>query len=189
MSRIAVVLLSVALLAVAAFPTPPPVPAARPVGVTRYGISVTDPYRYFENMNDPVVINFFREQNQYARAVLGNLGTPRQQLFDRIAALDNAGSSVSGVTRDGPYYFYLKLKPGDNSPKLYVRNVEGGDERALVDPQSLATSGKHFTINYFQPSLDGSRVAYGISEGGSEAAVIHVVETADGRVLPDAISR
>jgi prolyl oligopeptidase len=177
------------VLAAAGFPTPPPVPAARPVGVTRYGISVTDPYRYFENMNDPVVINFFREQNQYARAVLGNLGTPRQQLFDRIAALDNTGSSVTDVTRDGPYFFYLKLNPGDNSPKLYVRNVEGGDERVLVDPQALATAGKHYTINYFQPSLDGSRVAYGISEGGSEAAVIHVVETATGRVLPDAISR
>ena len=59
----------------------------------------------------------------------------------------------------------------------------------LVDPQSLATAGKHYTINYFLPSLDGSRVAYGISEGGSEAAVIHVVETATGHVLPDAIDR
>lgn len=171
------------------FPAPPPVPPERPVGVTKYGISVTDPYRYFENMKDPVVINFFKVQNEYARAVLSNLGSPRQQLFDRIAALDNTGSSVTGVTRDGPYYFYLKLNPGDNSPKLYVRGVDGSDERVLIDPQAFATTGKHYTINYFLPSLDGSRVAYGISEGGSEAAVIHVVETATGRVLPDAISR
>ena len=171
------------------FPTPPPVPPERPVGVTKYGTSVTDPYRYFENMSDPVVIDFFKEQNAYARAVLGRLGPARQQLFDRIAQLDNAGSSVSDVTRDGPYYFYLKLNPGDNSPKLYVRNVDGGAERVLVDPQALATAGKHFTINYYLPSLDGSRVAYGVSEGGSEAAVIHVVETATGQTLPDAIDR
>ncbi len=59
----------------------------------------------------------------------------------------------------------------------------------LVDPAKLATAGKHYTINYFLPSLYGSRVAYGISEGGSEAAVIHVVETATGTVLPDAIDR
>jgi prolyl oligopeptidase len=171
------------------FPTPPPVPPERPVGVTRYGTSVTDPYRYFENMNDPIVVQFFKEQNAYARAVLSRLGAARQQLFDRIAALDNAGAVVTGVTPDGPYYFYEKLNPGDNSPKLYVRNAGGGDERVLVDPQSLATAGKHYTINYFLPSLDGRYVAYGISEGGSEAAVIHVVETATGRVLPDAIDR
>jgi prolyl oligopeptidase len=171
------------------FPTPPPLPPERPVGVTKYGISVTDPYRYFENMGDPAVVRFFKDQNAYARAVLGRLGPARAQLFDRIATLDNAGASVSDVTIDGPYYFYLKLNPGDNSPKLYVRNAGGGDERVLIDPQALATAGKHFTINYFLPSLDGRYVAYGISEGGSEAAVIHVVQTATGRVLPDAIDR
>ncbi len=171
------------------FPTPPPVPPERPVGVTKYGASVTDPYRYFENMNDPVVIDFFKQQNAYARAVLAGLGSPRSQLFDRIRALDNAGTAVSGVTVDGPYYFYLKLNPGDNSPKLYVRGADESDERILVDPQRLATTGKHYTINYFLPSLDGRYVAYGISEGGSEAAVIHVVETATARVLPDAIDR
>ena len=171
------------------FPTPPPVPPERPVGVTKYGVSVTDPYRYFENMSDPAVIDFFKAQNAYTRAVLAKLGDARSQLFDRIAALDNAGSTVSGVTRVGPYFFYEKLKPGENSPKLYVRNADGGDERLLVDPQNLATSGKHYTINYFLPSLDGKYVAYGISEGGSEAAVIHVVETETARVLPDAIDR
>ena len=92
-------------------------------------------------MKDPVVVDFFKEQNAYARAVLGRLGPARQQLFDRIKVLDNAGASVSGVTIDGPYYFYEKLNPGDNSSKLYVRNIAGGAERVLVDPQALATAG------------------------------------------------
>ncbi|MGA8534931.1 MAG: prolyl oligopeptidase family serine peptidase, partial [Candidatus Tumulicola sp.] len=55
--------------------------------------------------------------------------------------------------------------------------------------EKLASAGKHFTINYFLPSLDGSHVAYGISEGGSEASVIHVVDASSGTVLPDAIDR
>ena len=176
-------------VAVQGFPTPPPVPPERPVGVTKYGVSVTDPYRYFENMSDPAVVDFFKAQNAYTRAVLAKLGDARSQLFDRIAALDNAGSTVAGVTRVGPHFFYEKLKPGENSPKLSVRNADGGDERVLVDPQNLAATGKHYTINYFLPSLDGKYVAYGISEGGSEAAVIHVVETETARVLPDAIDR
>lgn len=171
------------------FPPPPPLPAASPVTENLFGTTIADPYRYFEDMKNPVTIDFFKAQNAYARAVLGRLGSPRDQLFNRIKALDNAGSSVSDLSRDGPYYFYLKLNPGENSPKLYVRTAVGGPERVLVDPQALATAGKHFTINYFLPSLDGSRVAYGISEGGSEAAVIHVVETATGQVLPDAIDR
>jgi prolyl oligopeptidase len=173
----------------ATFPTPPPVPSPQPVTEQFFGTTVTDPYRYFENMQDPVVIQFFKEQNAYARAVLSGLGTPREQLFERIRALDNSGAIVNDVTRVGAYYFYEKLNPGDNSPKLYVRNAGGGDERLLVDPQRLATAGKHYTINYFLPSLDGRYVAYGISEGGSEASVIHIVNAATAQVLPDAIDR
>ncbi len=172
-----------------AFPTPPPLPPERPVGVTRYGTSVTDPYRYFENMDDPVVAGFFEKQNAYTRAVLDRLGVARDALFERIKSLDEAGSAVSDVTADGPYLFYLELNPGDDVAKLYVRRRDGGAERLLVDPQRLATPGKHYTIDYFLPSLDGRYVAYGISEGGSEAAVLHVVETATARALPDAIDR
>ena len=175
--------------AVFAFPTPPPVPAPSPVTETFYGQSVTDPYRYFENMSDPTVQAFFRDHNAYARAVLARLNGARDRLGARIAQLDNAGVIVSGVTIDGPYYFYEKLAPGQNSEKLYVRLRSGGAERVLVDPDTLASAGQHYTINYFLPSLDGKYVAYGTSEGGSEASVIHVVETATGRVLPDSIDR
>lgn len=170
------------------FPTPPPLPAPRPTTDVYYGTRVTDPYRYFENMQDPVVQAFFKDQNAYARAVLDKLGAPRQQLFERIKALDNAGVSVSSVVRVGNRYFFEMLKPGENSEKLYVREADG-TVRLLVDPEKLATAGKHYTINYFLPSLDGAYVSYGISEGGSEASVIHVVQTSDAEILPDAIDR
>lgn len=170
------------------FPTPPPVPAPRPTTEVFFGTAVTDPYRYFENMQDPVVQGFFKDQNAYTRAVLDKLGAPRQRLFERIKALDNAGTSVSGVVRVGDRYFFEMLKPGENSEKLYVREGDG-TVRLLVDPEKLATAGKHYTINYFLPSLDGAYVSYGISEGGSEASVIHVVQTSNAEVLPDAIDR
>jgi prolyl oligopeptidase len=170
-------------------PSPPPVPAALPVTQTFYGTSVTDPYGYFQNMDDPVVVRFFREQNAYTRALLSSLGAARERLYERIQALDKAGTVVSNVIRDGPYYFYEKLTPNDSSPKLYMRGAEGGVERLLIDPGSLATAGRHYSISYFLPSLDGRYVEYGISEGGSEAATIHVVETMTARVLTDKIDR
>ncbi len=170
-------------------PPPPPLPSPSPVAETFFGTTVVDPYRYFENVQNPVVARFFKEENAYARAVLDRLGAPRRQLFERIKQLDNAVASVSDVTLDGKYYFYEKLPPGESSPKLYVRETAGGAERVLVDPAKLAAAGKHYTINYYLPSLDGSYVAYGISEGGSEASVIHVVETATGQTLPDTIDR
>ena len=172
-----------------ALPTPPPLPPAKPVTEDLYGTKVVDPYRYFENMSDPAVQAFFKGQNQYTRAVLDHLGAPREALFARIAQLDNAGVTVSGVDRVRSYVFYEKLKPGENSEKLYMANADGSGERLLVDPEKLATSGKHYTISYFLPSLDGKYVAYGVAEGGSEASVLHVVDTATSTILPDSIDR
>ncbi len=171
------------------FPSQPPVPPSKPVTENFFGTAVSDPYRYFENMSDPIVQSFFKDQNNYTRAVLSDLGTPRQQLFNRIKQLDNAGVTVSRVSRVGPYFFYEKLKPGENLEKLYVRKAGSTSERVLVDPEKLGAAGKHFTINYYLPSLDGTYVEYGISEGGSEASVIHVVETATALTLPDSIDR
>ena len=143
-----------------------------------------------ENMSDPTVVNFFKEQNAYTRSVLGALGPARDQLFNRISALDKTVPTVADLQIAGAYYYYLKQEPTANSAKLYVRRRSGGAERILVDPDRLAAanSGKHYTINYFTPSIDGSYVAYGISEGGSENAVIHVVSVT-GRQLPDSIDR
>jgi prolyl oligopeptidase len=172
-------------------PTPPPAAAVRPVTERLYGTAVTDPYRYFENMQLPLVQAFFRNENTYTRAVLDRIGAPREALLRRIHELDNAGIIVSSVQREGDRYFYEKLAPGENDEKLYLRDAAPGSaEHLLVDPDKLATRpNQHFTIDYFLPSLDGKYVAYGISEGGSENATIHIVETSTGRILPDAISR
>ena len=70
--------------------------------------------------------------------------------------------------------------------KLYVRDRAGSEERLLLDPELLTKDGVHSSIDYFQPSLDGTLVACGISPGGSEESVIHVLETATGKRLPDA---
>ena len=75
------------------FPQPPPLPPEKAVADTMYGTSVTDPYRYFENMDDPAVKQFFKDQNDYTRAVLDRLGAPREALFERIKSSDNAGAS------------------------------------------------------------------------------------------------
>lgn len=172
------------------FPTPPPLPPAKPVTETFFGTSVTDPYRYFEDLTDPTVQDFFKSQNDYTRAVLDRLGPAKAQLHDRIAALDNAGTSVANVNRVMRRYFYQMQLPGENTGKLYVREAAGGTARLLIDPDRFVSgAGKHATLDFFVPSFDGSLVAFGVSEGGSENDVTRVVRTSDGHVFSDAITR
>ena len=154
-----------------------------------FGTKVSDPYRWLENTTDPEVAAWMKAQNDYTRAVLASI-PGRDQLRDRIKALDNAGSIVAGLQVWGGRYFYFKTEPGWDNHKLYVRDKLTAAERLLVDPEKLTTiDGKHFSIDYYQPSLDGKYVAYGISPGGSEESVLHIVESATGKALSDAIDR
>ena len=154
-----------------------------------FGTKVMDPYRWLENTKDPEVVAWMKAQNDYTRGVLASI-PGRDQLLDRIKALDNAGSVVSGLQVWGGRYFYFKTEPGSDNRKLYTRDNPNAAERLLVDPEKLTTAdGNHFSIDYFQPSLDGKYVAYGISPGGSEDSVLHVIESATGKVLSDTIDR
>jgi prolyl oligopeptidase len=154
-----------------------------------FGTKVSDPYRWLENTSDSEVVSWMKAQNDYTREALSKI-PGRQQLLDRIKSLDNAGATVFSLQVWGGHYFYLKTEPGSDNRKLYVRDTVSAPERLLVDPEKLtAADEKHFSIDYFQPSLDGQSVAYGMSPGGSEDSVLHVLETATGKALPDVIDR
>jgi prolyl oligopeptidase len=154
-----------------------------------FGTKVTDPYRWLENTSDAEVVAWMKAQNDFTREALAKI-PGRDKLADRIKQLDNAGPSVGGLQVWGGHYFYLKAEPGSDNRRLYVRDTVNAPERLLVDPEKLTTpDGKHFSIDYFSPSLDGKYVAYGISPGGSEESVMHVLETATGTALSDVIDR
>ena len=154
-----------------------------------FGTKVTDPYRWLENTSDPEVVAWMKAQNDYTREALARI-PGRDKLLDRIKFLDNAGPVASLLQVWSGHYFYLKTEPGSDNRRLYVRDTVNAPERLLVDPEKLTTAdGKHFSIDYFQPSLDGKYLAYGISPGGSEESVLHILETATGKALSDVIDR
>lgn len=168
--------------------SPPPAAPVRSVTDTYFGVRVADPYRWMEEPKSADLDAWMKAQSNLTRAVLDRL-PGRKPLFDRVVSLSEAGTLVYQVVRAGDHYFYMKQAPGDDNGKLYSREGLRGKEQLLVDPTKLATKGPHYSIDYFTPSLDGRYVAYGISPGGSEESVLHVLESAAGKELPESIDR
>ena len=137
----------------------------------------------------PRFVEWVKGQDAHARAVLAQL-PGRDALFKRIQAHTGGGTVVTDVQMAGGRVFYEKRDPTDNSFKLYTRETPTAPERLLVDPDRLAREGgPHFAIDYYSPSLDGRRIAYGVSPGGSEDSVIHVLEVATGKEASETIDR
>jgi len=103
----------------------------RDVTTVYYGVSVPDPYRYFEDPKDPGLAKYFQEQSAYTRQILDAL-PGRAALRTRIAQLDNTNESLNSVQVLGPYYFYLKRARGANTTKLYRRRIASGLETSRL---------------------------------------------------------
>ena len=169
----------------------PPEAPVRPVVDDYFGTKVVDPYRYKENLNNPEVQAWFKAEDDYTRAVLAKI-PGRLRLLDRIKQLDqSAPYQVQNVQRLGrEKYFYQKMLASEEVTKLYERDGLGGSEKLLVDPDKFVTKpGTHYSLNYFVPSYDGRYLVYGVSPGGSEDAVIHILDVQSGRDTDETIDR
>ncbi|HEX9159542.1 MAG TPA: prolyl oligopeptidase family serine peptidase, partial [Rhizomicrobium sp.] len=96
---------------------------------------------------------------------------------------------VQGYADFGGRAFYEERAPGSDNFDLMVKDDKG--ERKIVDVAALRAShgGKPFAINYFLPSYDGTKVAVGVSEGGSEDASLTVYDAATGAAIAGPIDR
>jgi prolyl oligopeptidase len=168
-------------------------PLFPPGGVeeTFHGVRVADPYRALENTKDPAVAAWMKAHSDHAHATLQRVAG-RQRLLEAVRKYDEAASArvFEPVRLPSGLWFYQKRGASENQFKLCMRRGDGGDEVLLVDPEMLhKRTGKPHAINYFTPSPDGRYVAYGISAGGSEAAVLHVMETATRKLLGAPVDR
>ncbi len=167
---------------------PPPTPV-HVVTDTLFDTTVTDAYRWLENLQDSAVIGWLHAQQDYTLRVLSAI-PGRAALAARVTALSNTGPTVSSVQFGGARVFYMKRQPGEEIPKLYVRDSLRGSERLLVDPELLRQpGGPHWSLDYYTPSWNGRYVAYGASPGGSENSILRVLDLTTGRLLPDSIDR
>jgi prolyl oligopeptidase len=170
-----------------------PLAPVKPVIEDYHGTKVADPYRYMENLKDPEVQSWMKAQNDYTRSALARI-SGREQMMARIRELDQSVPQVGAGRLPGDMYFLLKMLPGENTSKLYLRRGLNGQDRLLVDPEKitldLADQGKGTNvINDLAVSNNGEYVALGIVPGGDELhGELHVIDTGTGRESGDVIT-
>jgi prolyl oligopeptidase len=194
-SRVAtsfLILLAVALAALAADVTLPPLPPTpkKPQIDVYHGVKVEDDYQWLENWNDPAVRNWSDAENRHARAYLAAL-PGRHEIRDRLKALiTHVPASYYGFQYTPSILLAFKFDTAKQQPVLVTLDSpdKPQSERVVVDPNKLDSKGTT-TIDFCVPSLDGSRVAVSLSEGGSENGTLHIYDVRSGKALADVIPR
>ncbi|HEY4395681.1 MAG TPA: prolyl oligopeptidase family serine peptidase [Polyangia bacterium] len=151
-----------------------------------------DPYRWLEDGDAPAVVRWTEQQNAATRKVLDAI-PGRAALaarFERLYAIGSLGTPLSRPRgHDQPRrFFYTRRDGAQNQAVLYVRDGRDGPDRALVDVNQERADGTR-ALDWWFPTDDGARVAFGTSDDGSEESVLRVRDVATGHDLPDRIPR
>jgi prolyl oligopeptidase len=168
----------------------PPRAAVRPIVDTYHGVQVADPYRWLERWDDPEVRAWTEAQNAYAHAQLDALPF-MEALRARVKVVGaDTHPRWSSVQHRRGRLFAIKQQPPREQPMLVVmRSADDlASERIVVDPAAIDPTG-NTSIDFYEASLDGSRVAVSLSVGGTERGDIHVFDVETGHQLTDVVPR
>jgi prolyl oligopeptidase len=137
-----------------------------------HGRDVPDPYRWLEDPEDPRTTAWGTAQD--ALLAEARKGWPATRVFaKRLGELMGTGDVSTPYWR-GTRRFVTRRLPGQEHAVLLVAEADG-TERVLVDPMAIDPAGTT-TLDGWQPSKEGDRLAYLISEAGTEESVLYVLD-------------
>lgn len=169
---------------------PPPL-AAQNVQDIHWGVSVDDPYRFLEQVKEPVVMDWMKGQAQATESILKRIPA-RAAILQALKEKESAGGTVisSIYQTKNKRWFYLKRGQGQSQAKLVWRDGLNGEEKLLVDPEQISKeNGKPHAIQSFHPSPDGKLLAYGMHASGAEIGNMHIIDVATGQAVLPPIDR
>jgi prolyl oligopeptidase len=168
----------------------PPRTQVSAVTNTYHGVTVTDPYPWLENWNDPRVQAWSERQNAYTRHLLDSLPHV-PDLRERITDILTARSvAYYGLSWRNGTLFALKRQPPLQQPLLVAMRSadEPYSEQVVVNPNTLDAQGTT-SMDWYVASPDGRRVAVSLSVGGSESGDLHIYDVASGKEVGEPIVR
>jgi prolyl oligopeptidase len=149
-----------------------------------HGTQVADPYRWLEDPDDDEVKAWVQAQVAHTDAWLADV-PQRDAIRARLAELWSY-ERRSVPQRAGDHWWFTHNDGLQPQPVIYRATSLDTEPEVVLDPNELSDDGTVAVMNWV-PSPDGSKLAYTISDGGSDWRLIKVRDLATGTDLPDVI--
>ena len=174
-------------LATAADKGAPPTPV-KAVTDTYADLTVSDPYRWLEQADDPAVHEWSLAQDARTRGYLDHLSL-RAPIYERLFKQVSAtSSSYYDLHLAGNKVFAMYNQPPKQQPMIAVlgQDADPAHARVVLDPNLINAKGTT-AIDWFVPSHDGKLIAVSMSDNGSEDGSVHIFDVATGKQVDQVI--
>ena len=149
--------------------------------------TLTDPYAWLRDRQNPEVIAYLEAENRYTADVMKPTEDLQSQLYhEMVGRIRQSDTSVA--TRRGSYLYYTRTEK-NKQYKIHCRRFKSmrAPEEILLDENRLAEGEKYFRIGNFSVSPSHELVAYSVDTAGDEAYTIFVKDLNTGKLLPERV--
>ena len=148
-----------------------------------FGTEVPDPYNWLEDDKSEETALWVKEQNKVTFGYLEKIPF-REEIKLRLEKMWNY-EKFSAPHREGDFLYFLRNNGLQNQFVVY-RQKENGEPEIFLDPNTFSADGTS-SLGEMEFTKDGSRVAYSISEGGSDWRKVIAMDALSKEVLGDTL--
>ncbi len=150
-----------------------------------HGTPVADPYRWLEDADSAETQSFIQTQSTLTQQYLSEIPA-REQIRSRLTELLNY-ERRSSLSRKGDYYYFWRNDGLQNQPLLCRMQTLDSEAQVVIDPNTFSEDGTT-AVMAWSVNKDGTKIAYVITEGGSDWQKIRVRNVATGEDLDETLN-
>lgn len=148
-----------------------------------FDTKLPDPYRWLEDDKSAETGAWVKAQNEVTYGYLAQIPF-RDVLKSRMEKLWNY-EKIGAPFKEGNFTYYYKNNGLQNQSVLYRKDAKG-TETVFLDPNTFSKDGTT-SLGGLDFSKDGSKVAYSISEGGSDWRKVIIMDAISQKIIEDTI--
>jgi prolyl oligopeptidase len=152
-----------------------------------HGYEVHDHFRPLENIESEEVGDWVDRQNERFQEYIAGTDEVQKSARDFVEKILNR--ETESIPASYGKFSFSHYHDGASNHAVYQVRPKGKPDdapRVLIDPNKLDATGKTALSGTF-PSPDGKRVAYLLSENGSDAKTLYILDTKTGKNIADKI--
>ena len=166
----------------------PPIAKKIPKKLSLHGHTRVDNYYWMRERDNPEVIAYLEEENNYAKKVMADTEDLQEKLIDEFLHSEKQQDQPIPY-RAGEYLYYERFEQGSDYP-IYCRKKGSmeADEEIILDADRLAEGHDVFAMASFQISPRQDILAFGMdTTGDRDLFTFSFKDLETGDLLPDVI--
>ena len=158
-----------------------------PTRLEIHGHVRVDDYYWLRQRDNPEVIRYLTEENDFAAKTMAHTQEFEKKLFEEIKGRIKQSDLSVPYKRDD-YFYYTRFETGKEYP-IYCRKLGSvdGAEQVMLDGNVLATGHEFFSIGGSAVSSGQDLLAYAIDTQGRRIHTTYLKNLSTGTMLPDVI--